>query len=67
MSQVPFTTVVEFDLQKTGNMFSMVEWLTNQIDPDTWLPERLADSGRIIGISFHNEADAVAFKLKFEL
>ena len=67
MNQLPFKTIVEFDIQKSSDMFDMMFWLTNQIDPDTWLPERISDTGRIIGISFLNEADAVAFKLKFKL
>lgn len=67
MNQLPFKTIVEFDIQKTGDMFEMMFWLMNQLDPGTWLPECISDTGRIIGISFLNEADAVAFKLKFEL
>ena len=67
MNQLPFKTIVEFDIQKSSDMFDMMFWLMNQTDPDTWLPERISDTGRIIGISFLNEADAVAFKLKFKL
>lgn len=67
MNQLPFKTIVEFDLQKTGDMIEIMYWLTVNVSYDNWEPEKLADTGRIIGLSFRNEEDATAFKLKFRL
>lgn len=67
MNQVPFNTVVEFDLQKTGDMIEIMYWLMENVGSDNWEPEKLANTGRVIGLSFRKEEDATAFKLKFKL
>jgi len=67
MNQLPFKTIVEFDLQKTGDMIEIMYWLTVNVSHNDWESEKLADTGRIIGLSFRNEEDATAFKLKFRL
>lgn len=67
MNQIPFNTVVEFDLQKTGDMIEIMYWLMANVGSDHWEPEHLANTGRCIGLSFRNEEDATAFKLKFNL
>jgi len=58
-------TKVEFDLYKFSVENETFGWLIN-IGVDNWWPIR-GHLGKIIGISFRHEEDAIAFKLKYNL
>ena len=64
MSEIKETRV-EFDLYKFAIENETFAWLIN-IGVDNWWPIR-GHLGKIIGISFRFEEDAIAFKLKFNL
>ena len=59
----PNETMVTFDLYKFS-VENGADWLLT-IGVDNWWPIR--GNGRIMGISFRYEEDAIAFKLKYNL
>lgn len=61
----PNETTVKFDLYKFSIENETFCWLIN-IGVDNWWPIR-GHLGRIEGISFRYEEDAIAFKLKYNL
>lgn len=64
MSQSICDTIVEFELAKV-DLIEILEWLY-VLEPETWWNER-NPAGRIVGISFKHESDAIIFRLRFGL
>lgn len=61
----PDETMVTFDLYKFAVENETFGWLM-QIGVDNWWPIR-GHLGKIEGLSFRYEEDAIAFKLKYNL
>ena len=64
MSQSITDTIVEFELAEV-DLLKILTWLTT-LEAKTWWSER-NPVGRIVGVSFRHESDAIMFRLRFRL